>query len=83
MDEIFSRFGLPEMIVSDNGTSFTSQEFQRYIKLQGILHVTSAPNHPSTNGQVERFVHVLKQKLRALRSSPGTIQDKLNALLMA
>ncbi|CAB0000711.1 unnamed protein product [Nesidiocoris tenuis] len=83
LDQLFSSFGLPEMVVSDNGTSFTSHDFQSYMKAQGIKHITSAPNHPSSNGQVERFVHVLKQKLRALRSSPGSLQEKLNTLLFA
>lgn len=50
----FSVMGLPQMLVSDNATCFTSTEFTSFMKQNGILHVTSAPFHPSSNGLVER-----------------------------
>lgn len=46
----FSVFGLPKMLVSDNGTCFTSAEFETLMKQNGIDHVKSAPSHPSSNG---------------------------------
>ena len=42
---IFGTNGLPEMVVSDNGTTFTSREFQEFMQRNGIRHVTSAPYH--------------------------------------
>ena len=42
---IFVTHGLPEMLVTDNASYFTSQEFQDFTKLNGIRHVTSAPYH--------------------------------------
>ena len=45
----FCRLGIPVTIVSDNGTCFTSQEFQEYLKQNGIRHVTSAVYKPATN----------------------------------
>lgn len=36
---IFARFGLPRQIASDNGPSFTSQEFQNFLKVNGIKHL--------------------------------------------
>jgi len=44
---IFATHGLPEMLVTDNASYFTSQEFQDFNKLNGIRHVTSAPYHPT------------------------------------
>ena len=38
----FAALGLPEIIVSDNGTSFTSQEFQTFLKQNGIQHVRTS-----------------------------------------
>ena len=58
--EIFSRQGFPEMIVSDNGSQFTSDEFKQFCVRNGVRHRTSAPYKPSTNGQAERVVQVLK-----------------------
>lgn len=62
--EAFSRYGLPETFVSDNGTQFTSEEFRMFLRSNGIRHVLTAPYHPSTNGIAERFVQSLKQGLK-------------------
>ena len=39
LTDIFSRFGYPEEIVSDNGKQFTSTEFEAFLKLCGIKHI--------------------------------------------
>ena len=62
--DIFSRHGLPEIIVSDNGPQFTAKEFQQFCSNNGILHRTSAAYKPSTNGQAERVVQILKSAIR-------------------
>ncbi|GFR34150.1 uncharacterized protein K02A2.6, partial [Trichonephila clavata] len=62
----FARFGLPRVLVSDNGSQFTSYEFQRFMQINGVKHKTSAPFKPSSNGQAERYVATLKQSLRAM-----------------
>ena len=61
---IFATHGLPEILVSDNGTAFTSAEFQEFIRLNGICYITSVPYHPASNGLAERAVQTLKQGLR-------------------
>jgi len=58
--DIFSRHGLPEIIASDNGPQFTAKEFQQFCSNNGILRRTSAAYKPSTNGQAERVVQILK-----------------------
>ncbi|XP_070510420.1 uncharacterized protein [Cardiocondyla obscurior] len=62
--QIFSTFGFPKIIVSDNGRHFTSNEFATFVKTNGIIHKTTAPFHPATNGQAERFVQTLKLHLK-------------------
>ena len=49
--EIFSRQGLPEMIVSDNGPQFSAQEIKDFCAQNGILHRTTDVYKPSCNGQ--------------------------------
>ncbi|XP_060093621.1 uncharacterized protein K02A2.6-like, partial [Heteronotia binoei] len=45
--------GIPDTIVSDNGTAFTSADFQAFLHRYLIRHIRSAPFHPATNGQAE------------------------------
>lgn len=80
--ETFSRFGLPITLVSDNGPQFRSEEFLMFTKTNGIHHKFSAPYHPATNGQVERYVQTIKQGLRATLNEPGDLKLKLQRLLM-
>ena len=44
---LFSTYGLPEQVVSDNGPQFTSEEFATFMKANGIKHVRVAPYHPA------------------------------------
>ena len=64
LNVLFAQFGLPDTIVTDNGTCFVSAEFAVYLKKYGIKHITSAPYHPATNGMAERAVQIVKQGLR-------------------
>ncbi|XP_015266210.1 PREDICTED: uncharacterized protein K02A2.6-like, partial [Gekko japonicus] len=64
MWRIFSGQGIPDTLVTDNGTAFTSAEFQAFTRYYGIRHVRSAPFHPATNGQAERMVRTTKDALR-------------------
>eukprot|EP00731_Ephydatia_muelleri_P001700 Em0001g1700a len=41
--QVFSCHGLPEVLVSDNGTAFTSTEFQTFVQRNGFRHIRSAP----------------------------------------
>ena len=50
LSEVFSRFGLPIELVSDNEPHLTSSEFRTFLCNNGIRHSTSAPYHPATNG---------------------------------
>ncbi|GFU70342.1 uncharacterized protein K02A2.6 [Trichonephila clavipes] len=76
----FARFGLPRVLVTDNGSQFTSYEFQRFMHKNGVRHKTSAPFKPSSNGQAERYVATLKQSLRAMHKYED-IRTRIDLLL--
>jgi len=50
----------------DNGRSFRSAEFTQFLKANGITPKYTAPYHPSTNGQAERFIQTMKNSLRKM-----------------
>ena len=81
LNVLFAQFGLPDTIVTDNGTCFVSAEFAVYLKKYGIKHITSAPYHPATNGMAERAVQIVKQGLRKI--TQGSIRTRLAKILKA
>ncbi|XP_064479259.1 uncharacterized protein K02A2.6-like [Ornithodoros turicata] len=78
---IFATFGLPQLVVSDNGTAFASSEMKPFFSRNGIRHVTSAPYHPSTNGQAERMVQEFKRALK--KHTQGSIHCRLSRFLLS
>ncbi|RXN35131.1 putative protein K02A2.6-like protein [Labeo rohita] len=78
---LFSHYGLPEVLVSDNGPQFVSQEFANFLKANHVKHIRSAPYHPAMNGQAERIVQSLKQALKASKGS-STLQKRLETFLL-
>ena len=81
--KLFPTYGLPEQLVSDNGSQFTSDEFRTFMRNNGIKHIRSAPYHPATNGSAERFVQTFKQALRAALTEKKTLSWKLTNFLLA
>lgn len=79
LEEDFAHFGYPHAIVSDNATSFSSQEFKNWCNERGIVHLTGAPCHPATNGAAERLVQTFK---RSLKRSKKPAKEALQEFLM-
>ncbi|XP_016199824.1 uncharacterized protein LOC107640836 [Arachis ipaensis] len=51
--QVITWFGIPEVIISDNGTQFTDKNFVEFLAGLGIKQKFSSVEHPQTNGQVE------------------------------
>ena len=71
---LFSVHGLSKVLVTDNGTAFTSSEFAEFMKRNGIQHVKSAPYHPASNGLAKRDVQIFKESKK--------IQSKILSILI-
>ena len=77
---LFSRYGLPLEVVSDNGPQFVAREFQTFLKMNCIKHTLCPPYHPSTNGLAERHVQTFKRMYRACPDK-GSLQHKVANVL--
>ena len=61
---MFATHGLPRAVVSDNGSVFTSSDFEQFMLRNGIHHIRTVPYHPASNGLAERAIQILKEGLK-------------------
>lgn len=78
MKSIFGRHGIPQVVQSDNGPQYSSQEFQRFADEYGFRHTTSSPLYPKANGKAEKGVEIVK---RLLKKAAEAKSDPYLALL--
>ena len=59
--EQFSRHGIPDVLVTDNGPQYCCREFTEFSREWEFKHVTSSPRHVKSNGKAESAVKVAKK----------------------
>ena len=64
MKASFASHGLPVTLVTDNGSAFTSQEFEEFLTKNGIRNIKTSLYHPASNGLIERAVQTMKLALK-------------------
>ena len=64
MEKLFCQFGVPNSIVSDNGPQFCSENFIQLMKKWDVIHQTSSPRYPQSNGEAERAVRTVKELMK-------------------
>ncbi|XP_038973113.1 uncharacterized protein LOC120105094 [Phoenix dactylifera] len=81
---IFSRFGVPRAIISDESSHFCNRSFEVLLKKYGVTHKVVLAYHPQTNGQVELANRELKQILKkTVSNSRKNWANKLDDALWA
>ena len=61
---LWSRYGLPEIIVSANAPQLVTVEFQDFLRCNHVKHLHKAGHHPSgIYGHIDKFIRVLKKGL--------------------
>lgn len=79
---MFSRVGIPEEILTDQGTPFMSRIMKDLCRVMNITQLRTSVYHPQTDGLVERFNQTLKQMLRKVIDADGRNWDQLLPHLM-
>ena len=74
----FARHGIPEQLVTDNGSQFMSQDFLKFLRDLDIKHLTSSPHHSQGNGKAESAVKEAKKILRRSRASGSALLNNRN-----
>ena len=81
---ILSRFGTPRTIISDGGSHFANEVFDKLMSRYGIKHIMSLAYHPQTNGQAEISNRELKKILeKTVSTSRRDLSLKLDDGLWA
>ena len=66
---MFARYGMPDVLMSDNGIQFSSEEFAMFSSKWGFKHITLSPHYPQSNGAAENVDMTVKRLLSKARES--------------
>ena len=81
---ILCRFGIPTVLVSDNGRQFDTPVFKKFCSGYGIANHYLSPEHPQANGQVEVTNRTILQSINTrLNKAKGLWAEELQTLLWA
>ena len=79
---IVTQFGVPKVLISNNGLQFNSKAFRRYCSELGITNRLSTPSYPRGNGQAEATNKSIMNGLkRRLDDSKGRRTEELPIVL--
>ena len=69
-------------LLSDNGASYISADLADWLKKKGMAHVRGAPNHPHTQGKIERWHQTLKNRILLENYHlPGALEAQISAFV--
>lgn len=71
---VFLKFGVPQIVISDNGSQFISKEFQNFLQNYGVEHHKNAVYHPQNN-PAERVNKVVVSSIRASLGENASHKD--------
>jgi putative transposase len=69
-------------LLSDNGSSYISDDLAKWMKRHDMSHVRGAPYHPMTQGKIERWHQTLKNRILLENYYlPGDLQNQIEAFV--
>lgn len=77
LHNIFTEFDDPVTLIINNAAQLCSEEFEQFLKSNGIVHKYSLSYHRSSNDHAERYVQTIKRGLHAKANEDGNFETKL------
>ncbi len=81
LQHIFSQFGIPGVLKSDNGPPFNSEAFATFATNLGFTHRKITPYWPRANGEVERFMRTVKKIVKIALAQHKPWREELTNFL--
>ena len=81
LDKVLSLFGIPDVIKSDNGPPFNSENFHKFAVSTGFKHRRITPLWPKANGEAERFMRNLNKVVKAAEAEHKSWKQELYKFL--
>lgn len=81
LDRIFSYYGIPHVVKTDNGPPFNGQPFKDFSHYLGFKHRKITPYWPRANAEAERFMKTLKKTITATHTEGKPWSQNLYSFL--
>ena len=77
LQRIFTTYGTPKELKTDNGPPFNGAKFSEFAKVQGFKHRKVTPKWAEANGDVERIIQIIKKSARIAKIEGKNIQQEI------
>ena len=81
LDDIFSMFGIPGVLRTDNGPPFNGHEFAQFATYLGFRHRKITPLWPRANGEAERFMRTIGKVVKGAVIEQRPAKQEINKFL--
>ena len=78
----FMTYGCPQRMRSDNGPQYKAKSFADFLADWNVIHVTSSPEYPQSNGHAEAAVKAMKNLVKKLEINGDLNNDKFARALL-